>query len=932
MKPRFLANAARRRLLGAILTTAAFAILAITALPAPRAFSSVVKAGSPQLFPPPPRPLPIPPDVRPNSRAAVHPPASHLGAPTATSGTWAQLQNSPSFQPNGVFLLTDGRVLVQDGNLTNVGWWTLTPDNTGSYIDGTWSQVASPANCPNGYPGASGDTVYSPLYYGSAVLPDGRFVMIGGEYDYNYAYVSGTGGAVWTDQGAIYDPVANSWTCIAAPKGLTQIGDVQSVVLADGTFMMAADPYDNQIVTLNVNTNPPTFNSLFTPPGKSADFRNDEEGWTLLPDGTVLTAEIWDASDGFETPALIYNPSLQAWSSAGIAPDPLVLTNYGEIGPAILRPDGSVFAEGATGFNDIYNSSSGIWTSGPSFPTILDTYSQGRCNLSAVTEQLVAADAPSALLPNGNVLIAASPIDIICGWIPPTEFFEFDGTSLTQVSAPTHAPGDVSYQGRLLVLPTGQVLWTDYNDVEIYTPAGNPSSSWAPTITSFPAQVNPGGKNFQLAGTQFNGLSQAIGYGDDYNAATNYPLVRITNDATGHVFYARTHNHSTMAIATGSTPVSTEFDVPAGTEFGSSTLVVVANGIASEPVNVNVPTPTPSATPTPGGTIAISPNPVVFPNAGLGGLPKHKAFLIQNLSANRALTGNVGAPAGPGSPFSIVSSAGAFNIPPVGMITVKMLFTPKTLGLAKDSLIVTSNDKLHPSVTMNLKGKGVPGIPSLSVPALAFGAVGIGIVPAPTLTLKIHNIGLGALAGNVGALAAPFAVTSGGGLYGPIPPGGAQTVKVQFTPTAVSPPATTLVITTSDPAMATLHVPVSGSGAPGRLATNIPIPPIPPFFKSLNGTLGFGHVLLGTMQSKNFKIKNIGKGDLQGTVPSLSAPFSVTAGSGAFNLLPGQTQTVTVQFAPPTALGHVSQPLVITVKPPDRPVAGITVTVSGRGT
>jgi hypothetical protein len=49
--------------------------------------------------------------------------------------------------------------------------------DTGSYINGTWSQVASPPNCPNGYPGASGNTVYSPLYYASAVLPDGRFVI-----------------------------------------------------------------------------------------------------------------------------------------------------------------------------------------------------------------------------------------------------------------------------------------------------------------------------------------------------------------------------------------------------------------------------------------------------------------------------------------------------------------------------------------------------------------------------------------------------------------------------------------------------------------------------------------------------------------------------------------------------------------------------------
>ena len=34
--------------------------------------------------------------------------------------------------------------------------------------------------------------MYAPLYYASAVLADGRFVIIGGEYDYNYTYVNGT--------------------------------------------------------------------------------------------------------------------------------------------------------------------------------------------------------------------------------------------------------------------------------------------------------------------------------------------------------------------------------------------------------------------------------------------------------------------------------------------------------------------------------------------------------------------------------------------------------------------------------------------------------------------------------------------------------------------------------------------------------------------
>jgi hypothetical protein len=537
---------------------------------------------------------------------------SATGAPTVTSGVWTALNNQPSFFASaGAYLLTDGRVLVEDAQLTDAAWWTLTPDNTGSYINGSWAQVASPGPCPNGKSVSS--TMYAPLYYASAVLADGRFVMIGGEYDYNYTYVNGSG-EVWTDQGAIYDPVANSWTCIAPPAGWTQIGDAQSAVLPDGTFMIA-NPFNNQVATLNASTNPPAFNAPFIPVGKTADSFNDEEGWILLPDGNVFTTEVWNSNDATETPALTYSPVSKGWSSAGIAPDPLVLltkggTTYDETGPAMLRPDGTVFASGAVGFNDIYDTVGGTWSSGPSFPTITGTYSAGACNTVGVTEQLVAADAPAALLPDGNVLVAPGPVDSqkACQWVPPTNFFEFDGTNLTQVAESTVAPQVPSFVGRLLVLPTGQVLYTNSAAyIELYTPAGSPNPSWVPTIATSPATVSATGTNYALTGTQFNGLSQASSYGDDYQAATNFPLVRITNNGTGHVFYARTHSHSTMAVATGSTTVSTEFDVPGGVEGGASTLVVVANGIASSSVAVNVLVPTPTATATATPTASATP-------------------------------------------------------------------------------------------------------------------------------------------------------------------------------------------------------------------------------------------------------------------------------------------------------------------------------------
>jgi hypothetical protein len=188
------------------------------------------------------------------------------------------------------------------------------------------------------------------------------------------------------------------------------------------------------------------------------------------------------------------------------------------------------------------------------------------------------------LLPSGNVLVFASP----GVFSTPSHFYEFDGTNLNPVPATPNSVNDSSYYGRMLLLPTGQVLFTDFSqDVEIYTAAGSPSPAWAPAITKSPKTVLHGG-SYVIHGTQFNGVSQGAAYGDDGQSATNYPLVRITNSATGHVFYARTYNHSTMAVATGSTIVSTHFAVPAGIELGASEIQVVANGIPSTAVAVTV--------------------------------------------------------------------------------------------------------------------------------------------------------------------------------------------------------------------------------------------------------------------------------------------------------------------------------------------------------
>jgi hypothetical protein len=485
--------------------------------------------------------------------------ASALKAPTtvAPNSPWQMLTNQPPVLdytdcgPGNPILLTDGTVMVQDNGCQD--WWKLTPDEFGSYVNGTWTQLAS---LPDGY---------SPLYHSSAVLPDGRVIIEGGEYNFLIFAL--------TDKGAIYDPLADTWTPVAPPPffGGT-IGDAQSVVLFDGTYMQANCCTD-QAALLNANT------LTWTRTGRNKFDINFEEGWTLLPNKKVLTVNTYigrydPTGMNFE----LYNPASGKWTSPGGGTGVQLwdsAANCGgqifasfEVGPAVLRPDGTVFATGVNtcgaGHTAIYNSNTGVWAPGPDFPDSLDI-----------------ADGPAALEPNGNVLMMASPI-----YNAPSTFFEWDGADLMEISPAPNASNDPSFYGNMLVLPTGQILFTDFFFVSVYDPPGTCNPAWAPRIQSAPTQVTPSG-SYVISGHGFNGMSQGAAYGDDQQSATNYPLVRITNNATGHVFYSRTHDHSKMAVAFNGL-VSTHFDVPANQELGPSQLVVVANGIPSAPIAVTV--------------------------------------------------------------------------------------------------------------------------------------------------------------------------------------------------------------------------------------------------------------------------------------------------------------------------------------------------------
>jgi hypothetical protein len=493
-------------------------------------------------------------------------PTANAAAPSLTPLT-NQLPDGINF----TLLLTDGTVMAQDGFYPYM-WWKLTPDINGSYLNGTWSQLATlPVS-------------YSPYAASEAVLADGRVLLIGGEYS-NFTLGEPF---TLTNQGAIYDPRTDTWSPLAPPPGFNNIGDSPSAVLPDGRFLLG-DKLTKQVSAFDPRTM--RWRNLESE-GKN-DF-NAEEGWTLLPNGRVLTLDVLDAPK-----AEVYSASEEEWGHISDVPidlhSPTTVVGCvpygpapnqcyyppGEIGPAILRPNGMVFATGSyanadpsfspgsAGHTAIYDTHTRTWTQGPDFPIGIDINCFVNCGMVGDN----AGDDFAVLLPNGKVLVEG----FLFG-------YEFDGTQLV-----TTVPESV-YMGSLTILPSGEVLFGGFSPggapAQLYSSPGDHDRSWEPVITRIEDEDLRPGSTYQVWGHQFNGLSQAQAFGDEFSAAQNYPLVRITNKETHHVFYARTHDHSTMGVATGEKLVWTHFDVPQQIETGASRLEVVANGIASQPVDV----------------------------------------------------------------------------------------------------------------------------------------------------------------------------------------------------------------------------------------------------------------------------------------------------------------------------------------------------------
>lgn len=441
----------------------------------------------------------------------------------AQVGSWTTVNPNPfDSSSNNIMLLTDGSVLVQGGNDWRT-WYRLTPDTSGNYANGTWSQLAS--------------SLQGRLYYPSFILKDGRVWIAGGEYiqqpDANYNATE------------IFNPVTNTWT--QGPDGLLgEIGDTGAAMLADGRLLVGT-PKGPQTQIFDPITN------TYTQVSSSLATTGVEANWQTLADGTVLD---------IITTAQRYLPTIDQWLATARPPVQLRGPAF-ELGPLVYLQNGTIFCIG-----EQYNTAfftppatpyeSGSWTIGPNLPN----YDSG-------------GDTPAAIMPNGKVLVVGQSgiFDSV------TDIYEFDpvNNSFVPTNASTFLNGAPGFTLRMVVLPNGQIMVYGQSSLHLYTPAGGPQNDWRPTINNITKNADG---SYTLIGTQLNGRSWGASFGDDAMSSTNFPIV-ILKGYNGALFYARSFNFSTMGIWTGNTPVSCQFSLPSNIPGGTYRVIVSANGIMS---------------------------------------------------------------------------------------------------------------------------------------------------------------------------------------------------------------------------------------------------------------------------------------------------------------------------------------------------------------
>lgn len=284
------------------------------------------------------------------------------------------------------------------------------------------------------------------------------------------------------------------------------------------------------------------------------------------------------------------------------------------------------------------------------------------------------------------------------------------------------------------------------------------------------------------------------------------------------------------------------------------------------------------------------------------------SFVIRNTMDSGRISGNIGSL---GGVFKIENGSTSFDLGPGEIHVVSLRFTPSAPRLWTDSIAITHNVSGTTSpMYIYLRGLGrdtaeVGGGAGDSLNLIVsprnvnFGGVRIAHSSQRTVTIT-NGSDSTMLVGSISTdlMTGPFSISSGGGVFS-LGAGESRSVVVNFAPTAPGVATGQLMVAYSGSDSAGVEIVnlsgfgiVSGGGISDSLRVSIQ-----------PSRLNFGNVRLGQTSQRSFTIRN--NSDTTGFMGTLmplagTTPYSIVGGITPINLSAGQSQTVTVQFAPTT--------------------------------
>jgi hypothetical protein len=247
--------------------------------------------------------------------------------------------------------------------------------------------------------------------------------------------------------------------------------------------------------------------------------------------------------------------------------------------------------------------------------------------------------------------------------------------------------------------------------------------------------------------------------------------------------------------------------------------------------------------------------------------------------------------------------------------------TKQTLNGQTDLLVLASDGsaRVYMHNFIDLPGGGGTAQPDIAVTPASYDYGDVLLERAASQTFWVLNGGTMTLSVSglslTGADAALFTISAEAPSF-TLAPGDSQRVDVTFVPISLGPKSAALSVASDDANQNPYDVPLSGNGAP----------PANPEIAVSPALQNWGQVLLQNTVSQSFAVRNDGTTALDVTATTITGAdatqFTVAAGGGAFNVAPGDTHLVVVEFTP-TTLGTKLAVLETASNDPDEPILNL---------